>query len=132
MAIRPICPGFVYQFSHTYSIANGWINLYKLGWLFSVFVGGTAYIFLSCVFKDAAMTESQRHPWESYAKNQIELLDKEPAESTVILTNGSAPGDVGYEKNSEVLDENYTDRVGSIGIPWGCGLKYFTALIELK
>jgi hypothetical protein len=108
MAIWPVCPGFVYQFNKTNNVAEGWINLYKLGWLFAVFMGGTTYVVLSYVFKDTAMFEAQRHPWESYAENQQELLDKEPTENSICSSENSTAGDKGVKQSAGVLDKELT------------------------
>ncbi|KAI1372062.1 permease for cytosine/purines, uracil, thiamine, allantoin-domain-containing protein [Hypoxylon crocopeplum] len=90
MAIWPLCPGFAYQFDNTYSISLGWVNLYKIGWIFAVLVGAFTYAVLSCVFKDPAMFKARQHPWESYATNQRELLAKEPIVNVISTEHGAS------------------------------------------
>jgi hypothetical protein len=77
MAIWPLCPGLAKQFNKNYDIAPGWIHLYQFGWLFAVAMSAFIYTVLSYVFKSPAMFEAQKSPWESFAQNQRELLDKE-------------------------------------------------------
>jgi hypothetical protein len=77
MAIWPLCPGLAYQFNKTYSIAPGWIHLYQFGWLFVVTTSAFVYTVLSYAFKNPAMFEAQKNPWESFAEKQREILDKE-------------------------------------------------------
>ena len=104
MAIWPVCPGFAYQFNKTSSTSQGWIHLYQLGWLFAVFMGAFTYIVLSYVFKDPAMFEANRFPWESYAVNQKELLDKEPGKDTVL--EGSPARESDSEHGRDLLEKN--------------------------
>jgi hypothetical protein len=61
----------------------GWIHLYQIGWLFAVLMGGFTYAILSLIFKDPAMTEARKDPWESWAQNQKDLLDREWAPSEI-------------------------------------------------
>ncbi|OAA59040.1 NCS1 nucleoside transporter [Niveomyces insectorum RCEF 264] len=91
MAVWPVCPGLAYQFNKSPSTSQGWVHLYQIGWLFAVAMGAFTYVALSYVFKDSAMCEAHRHPWESYAQNQRDLLDKEPADNAVLV--GSPSGE---------------------------------------
>ncbi|KAF9769595.1 hypothetical protein IL306_012984, partial [Fusarium sp. DS 682] len=84
MAVWPVCPGFVWQFNKSLTIAEPWINLYQLGWLFAVLMGALTYVVLSFLFKDRAMHEARRHPWESYAISQQDILDNQQGDITVI------------------------------------------------
>lgn len=101
MAIWPVCPGFAYQFNKSSSTSQGWIHLYQLGWLFAVFMGAFTYVVLSYLFKDPAMFEANRYPWESYAENQKELLDKEPGKDTVL--EGSPRAESVSERDGDLL-----------------------------
>lgn len=77
MAIWPLCPGLAYQFNGAYKIAQGWVHLYQVGWLFAVLMSAFVYVALSYLFKDPAMFQARKGKWESYAANQKDLLDRE-------------------------------------------------------
>ncbi|KAK7217146.1 hypothetical protein V2G26_005149 [Clonostachys chloroleuca] len=112
MAIWPVVPGLAYQFSKDPSVSQGWVHLYQLDWLFCVFVGAFTYVVLSLLFKDPSMTEARQHPWESYAKNQQELLDNE-IEGTVL--QGSPPSESESEKVRHSLDKNVIKVENPVG-----------------
>lgn len=107
MAIWPLFPGFVYQFNKSYKVATGWQNLYKLGWLFAVFMGATTYVVLSFIFRNPAMVEARKHPWESYAELQKDVLDKEIGDTII---EGSTP-EVGSDTSSEIMHKGFTEHV---------------------
>jgi nucleobase:cation symporter-1, NCS1 family len=94
MAIWPVCPGFAWQFDRSHNIAEGWIHLYQMGWLFAVAMGAFTYGVLSFLFKDPAMYEARKHPWESFAISQKDLLDNEPGETTVIEASSTREEDL--------------------------------------
>ncbi|KAJ4290350.1 hypothetical protein N0V90_010566 [Kalmusia sp. IMI 367209] len=114
MAVWPLCPGLAYQFDKTSDIAQGWVNLYKIGWLFAVFLGGGTYIALSCIFRDPAMFEARKHPWESYAGIQAELLDKERITNDVSMIQGSSVDDSESEKGQEQIGKGPSKVSGTV------------------
>ncbi len=106
MAIWPVCPGFAWQFNRTRDIAQGWINLYQMGWLFAVVMGAFTYVVLSFLFKDPAMSEARRYPWESYAVRQkIYWIMRQARQlSLKVLQREEADSEAGHsqsEKNSD-------------------------------
>ncbi|KAF2658052.1 hypothetical protein K491DRAFT_703009 [Lophiostoma macrostomum CBS 122681] len=84
MAVWPVVPGLAHQFNTSHSMSAGWTNLYKIGWLFATSMGAFAYVGLSYAFKDPAMFEARKHPWEAYVERQQSLLDKEPGECSTV------------------------------------------------
>jgi NCS1 family nucleobase:cation symporter-1 len=114
MAIWPLCPGFAYQFNKNYNISQGWVNLYKIGWLFAVFMSASVYTVLGYLFKDPAMFEAQRHPWEIYAENQQHLLDKETDGGTVTMLQGSNVDETESDDSQKHLEKELDKAPGLV------------------
>jgi NCS1 family nucleobase:cation symporter-1 len=115
MAVWPVCPGLAYQFSTKNKIAPGWIHLYQIGWIFGVCVSASLYVALSYLFKDPAMFEARKHGWESYARSQKDLLDKELNLGTITVLEGSSIAD--SETDQQVaLEKELTKAPGLVTI----------------
>jgi hypothetical protein len=99
MAIWPLCPGLAYQFNKSYNVAQGWIHLYQFGWLFAVTTSAFVYTLLSYAFKNPAMFEAQKNPWESLAETQREMLDKESEIETIYGETSSQDSQQDVEKD---------------------------------
>lgn len=109
-----MCPGLTYQFDKTANIGEGWANLYKIGWLFAFVTGGSVYAVLSYLFKDPAMFEAKKYPWESYVDMQADLLDKEREINGEDVIRGTPINDSDSEQGKGLTDKGSLKHSGAV------------------
>jgi hypothetical protein len=114
MAVWPVCPGLAYQFNKKLEVSDGWVHLYQMGWIFAVCVSTFTYVVLGYIFKDAAMFEAQKHPWESFAEIQKDLLDRE--QDTTAVLEGSSVGETDSEKGVQHTEKEYMKGDGLVTV----------------
>ncbi|KAI5478017.1 hypothetical protein MNV49_005709 [Pseudohyphozyma bogoriensis] len=81
----PTIPGFAGTFGHKLPI--GFTHLFYIGWLYSIVSSAILYLIIVNVFPEKHMTEARAAPFESWADEQQELLDR-------MVQQGSSEGSV--------------------------------------
>jgi hypothetical protein len=73
------------------------------------------YVALSYLFKDPHMFEARKHGWESYAKSQKDLLDKEISHGSITVLEGSSIADSETDRQVD-LEKELTKAPGLVTI----------------